>query len=64
MRKPKYETNSKSEFSKAQNGHFAGFEHLNFGNSDLFGISILNSKKPRGLKPTLRSVEFCDWRFA
>jgi hypothetical protein len=49
MRKPKYETNSKSEFSKAQNGHFAGFEHLNFGNSDLFGISILNSKKPRGL---------------
>jgi len=39
-RNPKSETNSKLEFSKAQNAKFAGFGHLNFGNSDLFRISI------------------------
>jgi hypothetical protein len=38
---PKSETNSKFEFSKAQNAEFAGFGHLNFGNLDLFRISIL-----------------------
>ena len=37
----KYETNSKIEFSKAKNAKFAGFGHFNFGNSDLFRISIL-----------------------
>ena len=37
---PKYETNSKFEFSKAQNTKFGSFGHLNFGNSDLFRISI------------------------
>ncbi len=43
-RNPKSETNSipinRDEFSKAQNAKFAGFGHLNFGNLDLFRISI------------------------
>ncbi len=37
-RNPKSETNSKFEFSKAQNA--ISLKHLNFGNSDLFRISI------------------------
>ena len=39
-RNPKSETNSKFEFSKAQNIKFAGLKYLYFGNSDLFRISI------------------------
>ena len=37
---PKSETNSKLEFSKAQNAEFADFGNLNFGDSELFRISI------------------------
>ena len=40
-RNPKSETNSKLEFSKAQNAKFVSFDNLNFGNLDLFRISIL-----------------------
>jgi hypothetical protein len=37
---PKSETNSKLEFANAQNAKFVSFGNLNFGNSDLFRISI------------------------
>ena len=37
---PKSETNSKLEFSNAQDGKIVSFGYLNFGNSDLFRISV------------------------
>jgi len=37
---PKFETNSKFGFQKTQNAKHAGLGHLNFGNLDLFRISI------------------------